>query len=324
MSSILVHVAVQKGQVTQSSLEILSHCRTLAARHGLSLCAFVAASDPTRCLAQIARYGASKIYIVSHPIFEHHLNAPVIDALAHAIRQAHPSVVVFPSTESVKDIVGALAARTKAAVLPDVSSFTISSEGIEALRPVMAGKFLARVQAKSDLTFVSVRSGSYDVAESPVEPEVVEMPFSYSIEDAGIRLREVIQTAAGGQVNLTEAGVVVAAGRGVKDERGKELVEELAMLLGGAVGATRAAVESQLFPATAQIGQTGKVVSPQLYFAIGISGAIQHVAGMSSSRVIVAVNKDPDAPIFRHATYGLVGDLYQILPSLIEALKKQQ
>ena len=128
--------------------------------------------------------------------------------------------------------------------------------------------------------------------------------------------------ATDGAVDLSEARVVVAAGRGVRDEEGKRLVEELASVLGGATGASRAVVDTGLFPATAQIGQTGKVVSPDLYFALGISGAIQHVSGMTYSRVVVAVNKDPDAPIFRYATYGIVGDLYQVLPPLIDELKR--
>jgi electron transfer flavoprotein alpha subunit len=180
---------------------------------------------------------------------------------------------------------------------------------------------MARTEARAGLVLVSVRSGAYEAAEAPVEAEVVTVPFTYDEGADKTVLREVVR-AAGSAVDLSEARVVVAAGRGVRDEAGKQLVEELASALGAAIGASRAVVESGLFPATAQVGQTGKVVSPELYFAIGISGAIQHVAGMTGSRVVVAINKDPEAPIFKYATYGLVGDLYKVLPPLIAALKQ--
>ena len=156
--------------------------------------------------------------------------------------------------------------------------------------------------------------------ESAGSPQVLPLAFDYDEADPAVVLREVL-TSGGGTVDLAEARVVVAAGRGVRDDQGKAFVQELADLFDGAIGASRAVVESGLFSATAQIGQTGKVVAPELYFAVGISGAIQHVAGMANSRVIVAINKDRDAPIFQYATYGLVGDLYKILPNLINELR---
>jgi electron transfer flavoprotein alpha subunit len=165
-----------------------------------------------------------------------------------------------------------------------------------------------------------VRSGSYNAEPESTQPEVVDVAFEFDEATQKQTLREVVRSG-GGAVDLAEASIVVSAGRGVRDEAGRALVEALASELGAAVGATRAVVESGLYPATAQIGQTGKVVAPQLYVAVGISGAIQHVAGMANSKVIVAINKDGDAPIFDYATYGVVGDLFKVLPEVVEQLR---
>jgi electron transfer flavoprotein alpha subunit len=314
-------MAVQDGKIKRSALEVLSHMRGLAEAGGDTLEAALIVADATGLVEELKRYGAQKIYVVEHPAFEHPLNTALLAALEQVIRHAGPRVVAFASTESVKDVLGALAMRLDAAALPDVSSFSLSDNGVKALRPVMAAKMLARTEARAGLVLVSVRSGSYNAAEAPAKAVIETVPFDFDPGTQRQTLREVVQ-ATGGAVDLSEARVVVAAGRGVKDEAGKALIQELADALGAAIGASRAVVENGLFPATAQIGQTGKVVSPDLYFAVGISGAIQHVAGMSNSRVIVAINKDADAPIFKYATYGIVGDLYKVLPPLIEELKE--
>ena len=187
--------------------------------------------------------------------------------------------------------------------------------------PVLAAKYLVDVSSDAALTLISVRSGAYQPVESPADSELVPVTVDFDSLSPVSRLREILESSSGG-IDLSEAEVVVAAGRGVKDEEGKALVLELADVLGAAIGSSRAVVESGLFPATSQIGQTGKVVSPDLYIAVGISGAIQHVAGMLNSRTIIAINKDPEAPIFQYATYGLVGDLYKILPALSRAMKE--
>jgi len=321
MSKILTYIAVQDGKLKRSSLEVLTRCRELAAAQGGSVEAVVLHPDASSFVDTVQQYGAQTIYIVTHPVFERHVNMPMVKALAQVIEQAQPDVVAFSTTEAVKDILGALAVRTDSAVLSDVSVFEITDGGVEALRPVMASKLMARTRATADRVLVSVRSGSYDATEAPTEAAVEEVSFDFDEGNLKLNLREIVK-ATTDTVDLSEARVVVAAGRGVKDEEGKQLIEELASIFGAALGASRAVVESGMFPATAQVGQTGKVVSPDLYFAIGISGAVQHTAGMSNSRVIVAINKDADAPIFKYATYGLVGDLYKILPPLIEALKQ--
>jgi electron transfer flavoprotein alpha subunit len=324
MPTILSYVAVQNGKPTRSSLEALSRAREVASQRGAALAAAVLAPDATALAGDLGRYGAATVYAVADPLFRDPLNTPVLGALEAVIGRAQPEVVVFPSTEGVKDVLGALAVRTGGAVLPDVARFEWKEDGsVEALRPVMAAKFLARARAEGRPVLVSVRAGSYEASEAPVEARVEEVPFAFDEGSLRQTLREVV-TSAAGAVDLSDARVVVAAGRGVKDEAAKRLVEELAAVLGAAIGASRAVVETGMFPATAQIGQTGKVVSPDLYVGVGISGAIQHVAGMSNSRTIVAVNQNPDAPIFNVATYGIVGDLYKVLPPLIAALKERK
>lgn len=319
MSTFLVLVATSEGKIKRSSLEVLSHAREQASKKGLQLAAAVIDTDASRYTDEIQSYGASTIYAISNPVFKSHLNAPMIQALTAIIETAKPTVFACASTEATKDVLGALGAKFNAAVLPDVASFELTSDGVSALRPVMAAKVLSLNSAKADLTLISVRSGSYNASKSPVVATVNNIDFQPS--DFSAVLREIL-SSAGEKVDLSEATVVVAAGRGVKDEAGRKLVEDLAEVLGAAIGASRAVVESGLFPATTQIGQTGKVVSPQLYFAVGISGAVQHTAGMANSKVIVAINKDGDAPIFQMATYGLVGDLFKILPLLTEEIRK--
>lgn len=320
MSHILVYIAATDGKVKRSSLEVLSHCRTLAAANNLKLSAAVLDADPARYIETLNQYGADTIFTAKHPVFANHLNTPLIEGLSKIISETNPRLVAFASTESAKEVMGALAARHQAGAIPDVASFTLSGDTVQAERPVMAAKVLSVTTSSSPLVMVSVRSGSYDAVEQAGSAQVQEVAFDF--DEGGLRsiLKEVI-SSAGDKVDLSEAEVVVAAGRGIKDAQGVKLVEDLADALGAAIGASRAVTESGLFPATLQIGQTGKVVSPQLYFAVGISGAIQHVAGMANSKVIVAINKDADAPIFQYATYGLVGDLFKILPLLTEQIR---
>ncbi|NNF03907.1 MAG: electron transfer flavoprotein subunit alpha/FixB family protein [Rhodothermales bacterium] len=318
--NVLVVASIQQDRVKRSTFEALARARSVARETDGVIEACVVHPDAASFAPELHRHGASVVHVISSDAVEPHVNAPVVAALERIIAETGPRIVVFPSTEAVKDVLGALAVRTGAAVLPDVSSFGVDGSEVVAERPVMAAKKIADTRTDADLVLVSVRSGSYEAEESPVDGSINEIDFSFDTSSLSQTLRDIVRPA-GDTVDLSEARVVVAAGRGVRDEQGKRLVEELAGVFDAGIGASRAVVESGLFPASAQIGQTGKVVSPDLYFAVGISGAIQHVAGMSNSRVIVAINKDGDAPIFDIATYGLVGDLYDILPPLIEGLR---
>lgn len=321
MSTLLTHIAISDGKIKRSSLEVLSRMHQLAEEHGHDTEAVIIDEEPSQYADEVAKYGASTIYTVEDPIFENHRNTPLLKALSAVMDEADPYIFGFGSTEGTKDILGALAANQDAAVLSDVSEFDLIDDGISATRPVMAAKILSENEAHGDQILVSVRSGSYDLNESQTDAEVINIDFSVDESDIQATLREIIG-ADSDKIDLSEAETIVAAGRGAKDDEGQDLINELASTLNAGIGASRALTESGVMDPSLQIGQTGKVVSPQLYIAVGISGAIQHVAGMSNSKVIVAINKDPDAPIFDIADYGIVGDLYKVLPPFIEELKK--
>ena len=326
MSSFLTVIPILQNSLKRASLEVLSRTVELSTESGVTTDVLLLGDDPTSFVSTVAAHGADRVHIIRHPLLGQHLNTPFIQAITTAIQSLKPSLVTFASNESTKDVLGALSAALGSPTLPDVSEVRVQGSEVHAKRPVMAAKILANVsgslpeQGSASPALVSIRSGSYDVVERAGRGEVHSLDFSFEESSLRQTLREVVK-ATGGTVDLAEAEVIVAAGRGVKDEEGKRLISELASLFNAGIGASRALTESGVYDPSVQIGQTGKVVSPQLYFAVGISGAIQHVAGMSNSKVIVAINKDPDAPIFEVADYGLVGDLYQILPALIQEIK---
>lgn len=320
MSSILTYIAITDGKIKRSSLEVLSHCKDLANTNGLRCEAVIIDEHASSFTSEVSNYGASKIYTISEEIFSRHQNGSLIRALSTVIDASSPKVIAFASTESTKDILGALAANLNAGVVADVSSFSIDGDKVVAQRPMMAAKIMGNVDVSGNTIVVSVRSGSYDLKVNPTESEIMELSSGIAENDLRSTLREII-TATGETIDLNEAEAIVAAGRGVKDEEAKQLITELATALNAGVGASRALTEAGIYDPSLQIGQTGKVVSPQLYIAVGISGAIQHVAGMANSKVIVAINKDADAPIFEVADYGIVGDLYKILPPFIQEIK---
>ncbi|MEX1010526.1 MAG: electron transfer flavoprotein subunit alpha/FixB family protein [Balneolaceae bacterium] len=322
---VVVCLDSRDGEISASTLSWVRECQSRAQQAGYQTGALVIGPGSKERIEKLEGAGLSRIWRVQSEALESPLNAPHLQAIEQALRTIAPKAAVFPSSESSREMLGALASALDAPALPDLVSYSFTEEGAEGKRPVMASRFLARVSADGTPVLLSVRPGSSTAppAGGPVplpEPEIIEV--KHPDRDRTARLLEQLMPD-GQRTNLAEAEKIVAAGRGVRDPEGVQLIEELAGLLNASIGASRALTESGVFDPSLQIGQTGKVVSPRLYIAVGISGAIQHVAGMINSDFIVAINRDPDAPIFDIADIGLVGDLYKILPLLIEELKKR-
>jgi electron transfer flavoprotein alpha subunit len=264
--------------------------------------------------------GAAKIYVAESDAAENYLITPSVDVLAALAESASPAAVLLAASADGKEIAGRLAARIGSGLLVDVVEV---KEGPVGVHSIFGGAFTVEAQANGDTPVITVRAGAVDAEPADGAGEKVTVEVPEPAENAAkVTARE--PAVAGDRPELTEATIVVSGGRGVGSAEKFSVVEELADSLGAAVGASRAAVDSGYYPGQFQVGQTGKTVSPQLYIALGISGAIQHRAGMQTSKTIVAVNKDEEAPIFEVADYGVVGDLFKVAPQLTEAVKTRK
>ncbi|MEM1055390.1 MAG: electron transfer flavoprotein subunit alpha/FixB family protein [Bacteroidota bacterium] len=324
MPTVLTYVPLADGAPTRAALEALACARRLAVESGSTLAAAVLGDGSTATDA-LARQGVATLVTVPDAPAEPP-GSRALDALSATVSRVRPEIVVLPSTEAVKDLIGALAERTGGVALTDAYGVSIADGAVEAIRPALSAAFRSRVRApfSSDApAIVTLRTGAAEVAEleTPTEPEIVEVASPEPSRSQPV-LRELREDATGEGPDLASASIVVGAGRGVKDETGVVLIYELAEALGAAVGTSRGAAEAGLFPASALVGQTGKVVAPEVYIAVGISGAMQHLAGMSASRTIVAINKDAAAPIFDVASVGIVADFRDVLPPMIEAARE--
>jgi electron transfer flavoprotein alpha subunit len=307
-----VLVVIEAG-VKKVSLELLTIARGLG-----SVSAVVFGDADT---AKLGEYGAEKIYAASGPEVDDYLVAPKATALAELVKRVQPAAVLLASSQEGKEIAGRLAVKLDNGLLID--AVEVAADGT-ATQVVFAGSTIVKSQVTRGLPIVTIRPNSVTPAPAPATPAVEELTVAATDADKLTKVVERVTEAKGSRPELSEAGVVVSGGRGVGSEDNFKLVEEVADLLGGAVGASRAAVDSGYYPHQFQVGQTGKTVSPQLYVALGISGAIQHRAGMQTSKTIVAVNKDPEAPIFELADYGVVGDLFKVVPQAAEEIRKRK
>ncbi|MFN3632279.1 MULTISPECIES: electron transfer flavoprotein subunit alpha/FixB family protein [Exiguobacterium] len=282
----------------------------------------VVIGDHVQSLAQeLGEYGASRVLVVEDDRLKHYTPDGYGQVLRQLIEQENPEMIVLGHTALGKDIAPKLAARLDAGLISDVVSIEGAGRDAEFVRPIYSGKAFEKVKFKDSVMFFTIRPNNIDALARQAGASVsVETP-AVELKDLAMIVKEVVRKATG-KVDLAEAKVIVAGGRGVKSEDGFKPLEELAELLGGAVGASRGACDADYCDYALQIGQTGKVVTPDLYIACGISGAIQHLAGMSNAKVIVAINKDPEANIFSVADYGIVGDLFDVVPMLTEEFRK--
>jgi electron transfer flavoprotein alpha subunit len=318
MSEVLVLVDHADGEVKKATFELL----TAARRLGDAAAVVVGAPGTAAKLkGSLGAYGAAKVYVAESEDAAGYLVTPKVDALAAAVASASPAAVLVSATAEGKEVSGRLAARLDSGLLVDAVDITADGTVTQS---VFGGAFIVTAKSTRGVAVVSLRQGSVEAeqVEGAAEETVLELPAIDPGKSAKITGSEPV--VAGDRPELTEASVVVAGGRGVGSAESFEVVEKLADSLGGAVGASRAAVDSGYYPHQFQVGQTGKTVSPQLYIALGISGAIQHRAGMQTSKTIIAVNKDAEAPIFEIADFGVVGDLFKVAPQLTEEVTKRK
>jgi electron transfer flavoprotein alpha subunit len=318
VAEVLVVVEHAGGLVKKVTLEML----TLARELGEPAAVVLGAPGTAAALAgRLGEYGAGKIYAAEHDDIDGFLVAPKASVLASLVRQLEPVAVLLGSTQEGKEIAGRLAVKLDNGLLADVTG--LASDGT-ATQVVFAGATIVTSTVTRGRPLATLRPNSLTPVPAPVEPEMSAVDVELADADKLAAVVERVAESKGARPELTEASVVVAGGRGVGSADNFAVVEELADLLGGAVGASRAATDSGFYPHQFQVGQTGKTVSPQLYVALGISGAIQHRAGMQTSKTIVAVNKDGEAPIFELADFGVVGDLHKVVPQAIEEIRKRR
>jgi electron transfer flavoprotein alpha subunit len=315
---ILVFCELKEGQLRKPSAEALSEGRRLADASGKKLGALFAGASCAGA-TEASKYGADLILTAEAPALASYSSDAYAAVLADAVKAKGATVLMAAATAVGKDVAPRAAARMGAGYASDVTGLSMVDGKLQAVRPVYAGKAFATTTFASPIQVATTRPNVFPATEKPGPGTVETLPAPAG--DFKAMVKEILAKASG-KVDLSEANVIVSGGRGMKDGANFKILEELADAIGGVVGASRAAVDAGWgLPHSMQVGQTGKVVSPTLYIACGISGAIQHIAGMSGSKFIVAINKDPEAPIFKLASYGIVGDLFDVVPELTKAAK---
>lgn len=317
MAEVLVLVDHTDGTVKKTTAELLTIARQIGTPSAVFVGSNVEAARP-----RLAQFGAEKVYVIDNADVQDYLVAPLAEALAAVVEQASPAAVLLPSTPHNKEAAARLAIKTGSGLITDAAAVEVDGDTVTATQSVFAGSYTTRSQVTKGFPIITVKPNILPPTASQAGAAVVNVDVQVSDAAKGAKITDRQPKQKSGRPELTEAAIVVSGGRGTGGDFGP--VEGFADSLGAAVGASRAAVDAGWYPHSNQVGQTGKQVSPQLYVAAGISGAIQHRAGMQTSKTIVAVNKDEEAPIFELVDFGVVGDLFQVLPQATEAVKQSK
>ncbi|MCU1594820.1 MAG: Electron transfer flavoprotein alpha subunit [Frankiales bacterium] len=316
MAEVLVLIDHVEGAPKKVSLELLTLARTLGEPS-----AVVLGKGAGAAAEKVAAYGAAKVYVSEAEELDGFLVAPKAAVLAQLVTEKSPLAVLVPANAEGKEVAARVAVKTGGGLLTDAVGVTPE---LVAEQPIFGGSVVVKSKVQTGTPIIAVRANSTAPSEAPAAGTVEQVSASFSDSDKASTVSERVVEAKGGRPDLGEASIVVSGGRGVGSPENFSIIEALADSLGAAVGASRAATDAGWYPHQNQVGQTGRTVSPQLYIAAGISGAIQHRAGMQTSKTIVAINKDPEAPIFELADFGLVGDLNTVVPALTEEITKRK
>jgi electron transfer flavoprotein alpha subunit len=319
--NVLVLADLRNDKLRHVTFESITAARKMA--KGGSVYAALLGKNVAGMADSLAHYGADKVFVAEHEVLGDYVPDAYAKVLEGIIREYKSDVVLMAHSAIGRDLAPTLAARFEAGQISDIIDVQIDGDQIVFTRPIFAGKAFTKNIILEGMVFATVRPNNLPAGEPDTSLQANVVPISVDLPVDSLRsfIKEIVKKSTGG-IDLSEAKIIVSGGRGIKNADGFKPLEELADVLGAAVGASRGACDAGYCDYSLQIGQTGKVVTPDLYIACGISGAIQHLAGMSNSKTIVAINKDPEAPIFQVADYGIVGDLFEVVPILTEELKK--
>jgi electron transfer flavoprotein alpha subunit len=310
------------GEIRKVSYEIVSEGKRLADKLGQKVIAVLLGQNIKAKAASLAHYGADKIIVADDAKLANYIPDAYASVIAQIVKANDPAVLILGASVQGKDVAARVSAKLGVGMAQDCTAFAIDNGRLTAIRPMYAGKVYAKVTFSDNYPHMATARPNVMPMSPPDASKAGEVADAgVAIDEVKTKVADVIREAAG-KVDLTEADKIVSGGRGMKGPEGFKVLEDLAAVLGASVGASRSAVDAGWRSHTDQVGQTGKVVSPNLYIACGISGAIQHLAGMSTSKVVVAINKDPEAPIFQKADYGVVDDLFNVVPALAAEIKK--